>query len=197
MPRFSCIHDGTPGISNLSQAGGTCCRGCIGGSGPAGPGGTPHFGLLAAGNELRDGSLRVSAAPVLAAILQLACFRPGCRVARRLLTALAATLELLASSHETAAGLASAGERIADVLEHAATTHGPITAAPSPDARRRSLPRPRCGRWPSPRSALRCGRASGRGRAMLHSFADTHPGDPVAAVLGGPSCRRQGAAIDA
>ena len=137
------------------------------------------LGLLAAGTELLDVDLRVSVRPALAAIVQLGGFVLAGWVARRLLTALACLLELLAS--------VAAADRIADVFGRAPEEHIPAAIAPA------TSPPARCALYPLTdtrtmalaeiRVALRQGEWT-QVETLFQSFTDNYPDDPASPALG-------------
>ena len=104
-----------------------------------------------------------------------------------MLTALAGLLQLMASRGETAARLAAAADRLADVLERAPAAATPPAVAPTPSARPQwgNPPRPTDGRTMALaeiRVALRQG-AWIETERLLQSFTDQYPGDSASARL--------------
>jgi len=143
------------------------------------------LGLLGAGNSLHDLDLRVSVSPALAAIVHLAGFVLAGWVARRLLTALAWLLELLASAGEAAARLAAAADRLADALERAPIERTPPAAAPSPGSPPPVQSAPAAMRTMALaeiRVALRQGEWT-QVEVLFQSFRDSYPDDPASAAL--------------
>ena len=144
------------------------------------------LGLLGACKELKDPEIRVSAIPVLAAIVYLAGFGLAGRVARQLVTALAWMLELMASAGETDARLAAAADRIAEALERAPTEPTTPVAAPSPNSPTPEQFAPadmRTMALAEIRVALRQGEWT-QVETLFRSFTDNYPNDPASPALG-------------
>lgn len=133
--------------------------------------------------------LRADPRPILVAIARLGSLVLAGWVARRLLRAFAALLDLFADQAETIARLADAAERLAVAIERAPAPPGPamhvppaIDMASTPTSAPTAADDPRTSALAAIRTAIRQGQWD-EAESLFMTFSDAYPDDQAAAGL--------------